>query len=125
MGCPPGALDLSLGLFKYIAPNGDGVVYGTWNWGAEVEAPRPNTTKQTSTTTRHTPSTTPKPTSHTSSPKPESSIATSSSPSFTYSATTATASRPAQPSIVAGNLAALLSLLVEVGNLAVEAPRKG
>ncbi|KAF6746281.1 hypothetical protein DFP72DRAFT_783824, partial [Ephemerocybe angulata] len=44
--CPPNGLDLSKGLFKYIAPNGDGIVYGNWWFGGDAPKPPPTTTKE-------------------------------------------------------------------------------
>ncbi len=45
-GCPPRGLDLTEGLFKFFAPLGAGVIYGTWSGGGG-DAPKAPTTSYT------------------------------------------------------------------------------
>ncbi|KAH9854053.1 hypothetical protein C2E23DRAFT_867565 [Lenzites betulinus] len=48
-GCPsPGGLDLSEGLFSYLASLDEGVLYASWRYTDEGDDPAPTTTKTTS-----------------------------------------------------------------------------
>ncbi|TFK90438.1 hypothetical protein K466DRAFT_563550 [Polyporus arcularius HHB13444] len=82
MECPFGAIDFSPGLFKYMVPGGEGqgVAYGSWNFGAADPGP----TSTSTTTTKEKPTTTSKP--------PPSTTSTSTTPTTTKHSTTKTSS---------------------------------
>ncbi|KAF8352338.1 RlpA-like double-psi beta-barrel-protein domain-containing protein-containing protein [Amanita rubescens] len=113
MGCPYAGLDFSPSLFKFFAPEGDGVIYGTWVLGS--------VTVSTSTKTSATPTKTWSPPSSTST----SSRTTSASSSTTTSAsvTTSSATPTATPVSVSLDVIVDLNLLyVQLGSLVVQAP---
>lgn len=123
--CPPRGLDLSKGLFKHIAPNGDGIVYGNWWFGGGApKPPKPTTTKKPEPTT----TTTKKPTSTTTTTTKKStttsttttSTSTTSSTTSTSSSTTASVAPPPTAAPQA-NLGALQEILVEMGGVVAAA----
>ncbi|KAI0664986.1 RlpA-like double-psi beta-barrel-protein domain-containing protein-containing protein [Cubamyces menziesii] len=82
-GCPsPGGLDLSTGLFSYLAPLDDGVLYATWRYTDEGGDPEPSSSSQwvpPSSTWQPPPSSTHHSTTSTWSPEPSSTTWWSSS----------------------------------------------
>ncbi|KAG6815875.1 hypothetical protein H0H87_010618 [Tephrocybe sp. NHM501043] len=148
-GCPYGGLDLSRGLFKFFAPESEGVLTGTWNFigdGGDDDTPTTSTYVVPKTTsTKHTTSTwtpdpttfwTPEPTTSTSK-KTTSTSHTSSSTSSSYissskasssanhststSASSATTSATPSSTQSALNLATLDQSFLHLGVLVVAA----
>ncbi|KAI0374701.1 hypothetical protein BV20DRAFT_976760 [Pilatotrama ljubarskyi] len=105
-GCPsPGGLDLSTGLFSYLAPLDEGVLYASWRYLDEGDdpAPEPTTSKWEPPTTSwwQPPTTTTKAhktTSSTWSPPPSPTSTWSSSSEWSTSSTPTTSSTPSSSS---------------------------
>ncbi|GLB35356.1 hypothetical protein LshimejAT787_0209210 [Lyophyllum shimeji] len=141
-GCPYGGLDLSRGLFKFFAPESEGVLYGTWSFsdgGAPPPPPppKPTTTKEwvpplpTITWQPPKPTTTWKPeTTSTWTPEPtttthsSSSVPPTSSKPSTSSHATSSSAAPVVSSTVPQppqNLPLLSQGLLQLGGLIVAA----
>ncbi|KAF6746280.1 hypothetical protein DFP72DRAFT_1175660 [Ephemerocybe angulata] len=130
-GCPPNGLDLSKGLYRFIAPDADDILWdGDWWFGGEKPGPTSSkeTQKQSGTSGSAT-STTAKETGSTST---KSTTAKISSTATTTSVTTTTTTRSTststesattvsdiipKPSSAADNLSVLFSVVVELGGL--------
>ncbi|PFH52395.1 hypothetical protein AMATHDRAFT_56917 [Amanita thiersii Skay4041] len=132
MGCPYGGLDFSRGLFNFFASEGEGIIYGAWNFGhGDPPPPPPPTTthKPTSTwtpppaTSSHPISTLLSITSILSSPL----IATSTMSNTSAPVSTATSSTVSViPSAVATGIIADMNLaFVQLGTLMVLAQGSG
>jgi len=97
-GCPYRGLDLTEGLFKFFAPLGAGVIYGTWSGGGG-DAPKAPTTSYTpppSPTTHYEPPSTSHETTH--SPPPSSSSSSTSAEKTSSPVSSAAPTTTHQPS---------------------------
>ncbi|KAI0781117.1 hypothetical protein BD413DRAFT_21571 [Trametes elegans] len=100
MECPYAAVDLSPGLFSYLADGtAAGMVYGSWNYGGGA-APSPTTTpdQPTSTTHEQPTSTPPPPPSTTSTTSHKTSHRTSTSTTSTSASTSSSSAVPSTSS---------------------------
>jgi len=120
MGCPFKGLDLSPSLFRFFAPEGDGVIYGSWILGSITVPVLPTTTSETPSTTL-TPSTST--THHRTLTSTSTSTSTSSSSTSSASATTSSvAPTTTAVSVSLGVVADINLLVVQLGTLVVQAP---
>jgi len=116
MGCPFKGLDLSPSLFRFFAPEGDGVIYGSWILGSITVTVLP-------TTTSGTPSTTLTPSTSTTHHRTLTSTSSSTTSSATASATTSSvAPTTTTVSVSLGVVADINLLVVQLGTLVVQAP---
>jgi len=112
--CPPGALDFTRGLFDFFASERAGYLWGSWSVGSGTP-PKPTTT-----TPKWTPEPTPTPTT-TSIKTTVTSLTNSSTNTSTF---TSAASSSAVPSATAGPVgvwAEVHNILLNIGNIAIEA----
>lgn len=115
--CPSNGLDLSKGLFKQIAPRGDGIVYGNWWFGGDAPKPPPTTSKEkpkpkpTSTTEEWTSTRTQTRKASSTTTRPP-----STTPSETSTTTTTTTAALTEPTPT-GNIATLQRVLVGLGGM--------